>query len=424
MKKIYLDSIGCRLNISELEQAARLMQVAGWEVTDSPQQADLILMNTCTVTAKAGADSRQKIRQANRLSRAPIIVTGCWSTLEPEQAARLPGVAAVISNDDKDSLIERLLQTDRPRPSEVAAWLSKHKPRRLRTRSFIKVQDGCNNNCAYCITTIARGPSRSRLQQAILDEIHAAEQEGVQEIVLSGVHLGMWGKDLASGNNLTTLLACILQETHIPRIQISSLEPWGVPEGLFQLWKDPRLVKHLHMPLQSGSADVLRRMGRHVSPETFTALVAEIRAAIPDLALTTDLIAGFPGETDEDHQASMDLVRKLQFAGGHVFPYSERPETSAASMDHPVHHADRKSRAASLRVLLQQTSLRFRTAFLDSVQPVLWIQEKNGRLQGITTNDIKVFMQGPACLINTIQSVRLDKLEGSGLAAAPLPAKE
>ena len=421
---IFLDSIGCRLNISELEQTARLMQVAGWEVTDSPQQADLILINTCTVTAKAGADSRQKIRQANRLSQAPIIVTGCWATLEPEQAARLPGVAAVISNNDKDSLVEKLLQTGRPGNSEVAAWLANHQPRRLRTRSFIKIQDGCNNHCAYCITTIARGPSRSRLQQAILDEIHAAEQEGVKEIVLSGVHLGMWGKDLGPGNNLTTLLEFILHHTDIPRIHLSSLEPWGLPEGLFQLWKDPRLVKHLHMPLQSGSAEVLRRMERHVSPEAYVALGAEIRAVIPDLALTTDLIAGFPGETAEDHQASMDIVRTLQFAGGHVFPYSERPGTSAASMNHPVHHADRKARAASLRVLLQQSSIRFRTAFLNTIQPALWIQEKNGRLQGITTNDIKVFMQGPASLINTIQSVRLDKLEGSGISATPLPEME
>jgi len=422
--KIFLDSVGCRLNISEIEQTARLMQVAGWDIVFSPEEADLILINTCSVTAKAGADSRQKIRQANRRSNAPIMVTGCWSTLSPEDAAELPGVAAVIPNRDKDSLVEHLLQASRPTTADVQTWLQANQPARLRTRSFVKVQDGCNNRCAYCVTTLARGASRSMPIESILADIHAAEREGVQEVVLSGVHLGMWGRDLSPDENLTTLLRRLLARTAVPRIHLSSLEPWEIPEGLFDLWENPRLVRHVHMPLQSGSADTLRRMGRQVTPSRFEQLAADIRARIPGLALTTDLIAGFPGETASHHRESVAFLRRLDFAGGHVFPYSERPGTAAASLPNPVHHAERKARAAELRKVIVDSSRSFREAFTGTVQSVLIIQSKHGRLQGLTPNEIRVYTDGPEHLVNTIQRVELRVQVKSGFEGPILPPIE
>lgn len=419
--KIFLDSVGCRLNISEIEQTARLMQVAGWDIASSPEDADLILINTCTVTAKAGADSRQKIRHAHRVSDAPIVVTGCWSTLAPEAAAALSGVTMVIPNHEKDSLVEQLLLAGRPSTADVLAWLDEHQSQRMRTRSFIKVQDGCNNRCAYCVTTLARGESRSMPIESILADIHAAEREGVQEIVLSGVHLGMWGRDLTPEDNLTTLLRRVLNRTAVPRIHLSSLEPWDLPQGLFDLWRDSRLVRHLHMPLQSGSKDILRRMGRHVTPGRFEELASDIRNRIPDLALTTDLIAGFPGETAEHHHESVEFVRRLSFAGGHVFPYSERPGTRAATLPDPVHHAERKTRAAELRTVLAASSRRFRAAFEGAVLPVLFIQTKGGQLQGITLNEIRVFADGPPDLINSIRPVKLLHQVKNGMEGHLIP---
>jgi len=413
--KLFLDSIGCRLNISELEHTARAVQAAGWDIVMTAEQADVILINTCTVTAKAAADSRQKIRQAHRVSQAPILVTGCWSTLVPEEALSLPGVTTVIPNEEKDRLIEILLGEPGPDSDRIRHWLKHHQGMRLRTRSFVKVQDGCNNRCTYCITTIARGRSRSRPVEDILADILAAEMEGVNEIVLTGVHLGMWGRDLPSRSSLTTLLHRILLETDIPRIHLSSLEPWDLPSSLLSLWDNPRMVRHLHMPLQSGSAAVLQRMGRHVTPKGFADLLASIRSEVADMAVTTDIIAGFPGESEDEHRASVAFVREMAFAGGHVFPYSERKGTRAAGMDNPVHNALRKERAAELRSVLQISSQHHRMKYIDSVRPVLWVQQRRGVLQGITDNEIKVYADGPADSINRIQAVRLEALEGAGM---------
>lgn len=419
--RLFLDSVGCRLNISELEHTARLVQAAGWELAHSPEDADVILINTCTVTAKAAADSRKMIRHANRVSSAPIIVTGCWSTLSPEKARKLPGVAAVIPNAEKEQIVEVLLKAPQPQSEDVLRWLQDYHPDRLRTRSFVKVQDGCNHRCAYCITTLARGRSRSRPIHDVLNDIRSAALEGVQEVVLTGVHLGMWGRDLSPEADLVTLIKTVLSEmASISRLHLSSLEPWDLPAELFRLWKDDRLVKHLHMPLQSGSSTILRRMGRKVTLDGFARLLADVRSQIPDVAITTDLIAGFPGEREADHQATLAFVHSLNLAGGHVFPYSEREGTPAARMAEPVHHACRKERAAQLRTVLAASAKTFKEQYVGTIRPVLWIQERKGMLQGMTDNEIKVFMKGHAGSVNHIEPVKLQALHGAGMTGIVL----
>jgi threonylcarbamoyladenosine tRNA methylthiotransferase MtaB len=273
--KIYLDSIGCRLNQSEIENYARQFRAAGHTLVPTPGEADLAVINTCTVTNAADSDSRGKIRKAVQAGTEEIVVTGCWSTQNPEIASTFPGVSQVVPNVEKDHLVSQLLQI--PEENFELEPLSREliPGARLRTRAFIKVQDGCDNRCTFCITTIARGHGRSRPAADILSDVQAAvnsetpSASSAKEIILTGVHLGSWGQDFSNPLHLSNLVKIILQETDVPRLRLSSLEPWDLDAEFFSLWEDPRLCRHLHLPLQSGSAGVLRRMARKTIPDSY-----------------------------------------------------------------------------------------------------------------------------------------------------------
>ncbi len=328
--KVYLDTIGCRLNQSEIENMARQFRAAGHEIIANAESADLAVVNTCAVTAKAASDSRGKIRHIARAGVEEIIATGCWVTLQPQEAAGLPAVSQVVTNDRKDRLVTDFL--DLPQESFDLEPIARQRMPGLRhrTRAFIKVQDGCDNHCTFCVTTVARGRSRSRTVAQVLADIQAALQGDTKEIILTGVHLGSWGQDF--GYHLRDLITAILRETDVPRLRLSSLEPWDLDGDFFTLWEDPRLCRHLHLPLQSGSAATLKRMARKTTPASFKDLVEELRQVMPDAAVTTDIIAGFPGETESEFTESLQFVRDMNFAGGHVFTYSPRPGTGAARM--------------------------------------------------------------------------------------------
>src|SRR4030042_4416401 len=275
--KVYLDMVGCRLNQSELETYARQFRIAGHTLTSKAELADLIVINTCTVTAAAASDSRQMIRQAARSGANQIIVTGCWATLNPQESAEFPGVSQVLGNLEKDHLVSTSLNIP---INEFAQGTIQREPipgSRLRTRAFIKVQDGCDNHCTYCITTLARGVSRSRPINDILADIHSALDGGYQEIILTGVHLGSWGYDFTQPSRLENLISAILDDTNTPRLHLSSLEPWDITSDFFELWQNSRLCRHLHLPLQSGSGATLRRMGRKVTPDTYAELIRQAR---------------------------------------------------------------------------------------------------------------------------------------------------
>ena len=248
--KIYLDTIGCRLNQSEIESMARQFRAAGHDIVASADLADMAVVNTCAVTNDAASVSRSKIRQIARAGVDQIVATGCWSTLQPDRALELPNVARVVSNDRKDHLVSDILdlqpETFDLEPISRAPLPGIHR----RTRAFIKVQDGCNNQCTFCITTVARGEARSRPVADVLLDIQSARAGGAQEIVLTGVHLGSWGYEF--DQHLTHLIKAILSETDVPRLRLSSLEPWDLSPEFFSLWTDARLMPHLHLPLQSG----------------------------------------------------------------------------------------------------------------------------------------------------------------------------
>jgi threonylcarbamoyladenosine tRNA methylthiotransferase MtaB len=424
--KVYLDMVGCRLNQSEIETYARQFRAAGHSLVSTPEAADLVVINTCTVTAAAASDSRHKIRQAGRAGANQIIVTGCWATLNPAEAAALPGVSAVVPNSSKDQLVRDTLELP---GGSFDHKLLKREPlpgARRRTRAFIKVQDGCDNRCTFCITTLARGAGRSRPVMEVIEDIRLAtggiNQPGdyAQEAVLTGVHLGSWGLDFEPRLNLTHLVKAILEQTKVARLRLSSLEPWDLEEVFFSLWEDRRLCRHLHLPLQSGSAGVLQRMARKTTPEAFARLVATARRLIPEVAITTDIIVGFPGESEAEFAESLAFVQEMEFAKGHVFTYSARPGTAAAKMAGQVPPELRKERSARMRAVLAASQAAYMERFVGRSLPVLWESacpygEQSWEVSGLTDNYLRVSAHSPRPLWNQITPVELTTVQGEGL---------
>lgn len=417
--KIFLDSIGCRLNQSEIEGFANQFRALGHHLVSNPGDADVAIVNTCTVTVKAAADSRKHLRRANREGAQAVIATGCWVTLEPEAARELPGVAKVVVNAHKDALVADILKKPL---DEIAALPYIREPLpgdRARTRAFIKVQEGCDNHCTYCLTRLARGVSRSRELFVIQKDIQAALDGGAQEIVLTGVQLGAWGRDFPTPKGLSDLLAGILTNLQITRVRLSSIEPWEFDLNMLSLWQDSRLCRHLHIPMQSGSDRILNRMGRPISTRAYHTLIEDILAKIPDVALTTDVIAGFPGESDADFKATKAFINAVGFAGGHAFTYSPRPGTPAFLMEGRVQPDVAKIRNAELRKLFGQTGMAYRNDFIGRRMEVLWessdpIEGEMWRLSGLTDNYLRVVSEHRENLWNQISQVEIKRFEHTG----------
>jgi threonylcarbamoyladenosine tRNA methylthiotransferase MtaB len=418
--KIYLDTIGCRLNQSEIETMARQFRSAGHEIVASADSADMAVVNTCAVTNDAASVSRSKIRQIARAGVNEIVATGCWTTLQPQRVIELPNVTRVVGNDRKDYLVSDVLNL--PQESFDLEPISRKPLPGLhrRTRAFIKVQDGCDNQCTFCITTVARGEARSRTVADVILDIQSALAGGTKEIVLTGVHLGSWGYDF--GSHLTELIKAILRETDVPRLRLSSLEPWDLSPDFFSLWTDSRLMPHFHLPLQSGSESTLRRMARKTTPQSFRELVSAARGAVPDVAITTDIIAGFPGETEEEFAETLDFVKEINFAGGHVFTYSPRPGTGAARMKGQVKPELRKTRNHILTDALEESAKSYREKFVGRKMSVLWestseMGEWGWQMEGLTENYLRAQAFAPSPRWNELDEVLLhgcsgDKLKG------------
>jgi threonylcarbamoyladenosine tRNA methylthiotransferase MtaB len=289
-----------------------------------------------------------------------------------------------------------------------------------RTRAFIKVQDGCDNFCTFCITRLARGKGRSEPISEVIAEVRAAVAGGAREVVLSGVHLGSWGQDFTPSLHLRHLIEAILTDTDVERVRLSSLEPWDLDEPFFRLWENPRMCRHLHLPLQSGCAATLKRMVRKTTPAAYAGLLEVARSHCPDMAITTDVIVGFPGESEAEFEESLAFVGKMNFAGGHVFSYSLREGTAAARMKGMVHGAVIRQRNTRMREVLQQSSLAYRQRYVGSVGSVLWescdeVGVKGWRLHGLTDNYIRVEAYSPTALWNQISRVKLERITPEGM---------
>jgi threonylcarbamoyladenosine tRNA methylthiotransferase MtaB len=431
--KIFLDALGCRLNQSEIETMARQLMASGHEIVADPAHADKVIINTCVVTREAARDSRSRTRRYHRLNRsAEIILTGCYATITPEELTEIEGVGQIVANRDK----ERLIQLVDPDISTEATLYDREPILREylatqigRTRAFIKVQDGCDNHCTFCITTVARGKARSRKQGDIVSEIQGLTAAGYKEAVLTGVHLGSYGIDLEPGIRLEGLVKAVLDNTDIPRLRLSSLEPWDIPDGFFDLWSNPRLLPHLHVPLQSGSDDILKRMARRTNRSSFRELASSARRAIPNLNLSTDLITGFPGETERDFEDTYEFVREIDFSRLHVFTFSRRPGTAASLLDGQIPKQIRKCRTRSLIDLGKELSLTYHRRNDGRTLSVLWEQAEDSDLNGrnwvgYSENYIRVRTRCDSDLTNLVTPTLVSEPRAGGMSGTVQKAAE
>jgi len=389
--QVHLKTLGCRLNEAELETWARQFRQLGHGITNDPDDADLLVINTCAVTEEAVRKSRRLIKRVHgRNQTAKLVVSGCYASLNPNDINAIPGVDLLVDNRQKDRLPvlvnEQLCAETMPavatEPGENLLFS------RGRQRAFIKVQDGCRYRCTFCIVTRARGEERSRSIDEIIEEINELHDEGIREAVITGVHLGGYGSDLDV--NLYNLVKAILEQTSIPRLRLGSLEPWDIPENFWELFQNQRLLPHLHLPLQSGTNSVLRRMARRCKTEDFSALVTRAHEQVPGINITTDIIVGFPGETDEEWQQTLAYLGGFDFGHIHIFAYSPRPDTRAAGLPNPVQESVKKERSRQLHALLEEMQLRQLEKQVGKNATVLVENFSEGRYWGYTPNYFRV----------------------------------
>ena len=394
--QVRLESIGCRLNIGEIEAIARGLAKAGHRVVGPGTPADLCILNTCTVTAIASRKSRQLIRQLKKTNpSAAVIVTGCDAELAPSEMVDI-GVDLVVGNAEKERLLELaeaegLLDTASTDPDDLKLF---EPGESTRTRAFLKVQDGCDNRCTFCVITIARGAGRSVPAEAIIEELSELQQLGYREVILSGVHLGSYGHDFGDQRGLQRLVERALTETAIERLRLSSLEPWDLDADFFEVFRNPRLLPHLHLPLQSGCDETLKRMARRTSRREFSQLVRDARRAVPGLAISSDIIVGFPRETDEEFEESITLVEELAFSRLHIFRYSRREGTPAENMTAQIPGPVAQERSRRMHTLAADLERRFNSKLVGRTADVLWeTAEDHGqtlRWSGLTPNYVRV----------------------------------
>ncbi len=456
-------TLGCKVNQADSEAISEQFRAAGFEQRDFADQADVYVVNTCTVTHLGDRSSRQMISQARR--RAPdalLVVTGCYAQMNPQAVLALPGVDLVVGNAGKDQLVEQVLShaaqdTPAAQPEanatvQRATWrslpmldvlkLHTGSDRGLdeearaenapvtdlaplapapfsRTRVQMKVQDGCDNRCTYCIVPTVRGASRSRTIASVLEHTRRKVAAGYQEIVLTGIHLGDY--HAPDGGDLGDLIAALLDKTEIRRIRVSSLEPEDFKLDWLALWQNQRMCRHLHLPLQSGADNVLRRMARRYTSTRYHAILETARRLVPEIAITTDIIAGFPGESDEDAEQSFRFAEEMRFAKAHVFRFSARQGTAAARMKNQIPDPVKKARSERLLALNAAHGRAFREQFVGRVVEVLWEEPRSTGWEGLTDNYLRVELD-PACaagagdLRNTLSAVRLTRLSEDGLA--------
>jgi threonylcarbamoyladenosine tRNA methylthiotransferase MtaB len=414
---INFQALGCRLNEAELESWATQFLQSGHQVTTDPTDADMVIFNSCSVTAAADRKSRQQI---NRLHRdnpdARLVVTGCHASLNPESVKNHLGVDMVVDNNRKDNLVEDAIEYFDLETNHVADQTINSLFLRGRHRAFIKVQDGCRYRCTYCIVTIARGDERSRAPEDILAEIKRIHSQGINEIVITGVHVGGYGSDI--GSNLYRLLADILEFTNIPRIRLASVEPWDLPDQFFDLFTDTRLMPHMHLPIQSGCDSVLRRMARRCKTAEFNRIVDKAREAVPLFNITTDLITGFPGETEDEWRQTMQFIEQIDFGHMHIFPFSPRSGTKAARLPDQINKSVKKARSSEMHILARELKRRTLQRHVDSMEEVLWEQcigENQSIWQGYTRHYHKVSSHQPEATSGSVSSVELKGISEDGL---------
>jgi threonylcarbamoyladenosine tRNA methylthiotransferase MtaB len=407
MKRVAVTTLGCKTN--QFESAAMIEQLenSGYRIVPFCETADIYIINSCTVTAKTDAETRRLIRRARRNNpQSHIVATGCYAQVAPGELERMPELDIVLGNREKQQ-ISALLESTVNQVSDISKE-EKSEPLKLtsfaeHTRAFLQVQNGCNSYCAYCIVPFARGRSRSVTPDGILQGVRELAANGFKEVVLTGIHLGAYGLDLANQTSLTNLVDEIVAGNLVPRLRIGSIEPNEVEEDLLTLMAESKIIcPHLHLPLQSGSDTVLKRMGRQYSSHFFRELTTKVASLMPHAFIGADLIAGFPGETDAEFEETIKLLDDLPFSDLHIFPYSNRPGTRAAGMSGQLPSPLIKERASRLRCIAEIKKREFlgRQIGLEHKVLVHGFNAITRLCKGLSDNYVVVFFPGEEALIN------------------------
>jgi threonylcarbamoyladenosine tRNA methylthiotransferase MtaB len=406
MSKVALESLGCKLNQAETEALADRLVSRGHVLTGSAGEADVYVLNTCSVTHIADRKSRQALRAARRANpQARVIATGCYARRVPEELGRLGVVDAIVGGAEDGELVSAIeshghVRTIGRTGDSTGGW--------SRTRSLVKIQEGCRDFCSFCVVPYTRGPGRSRTVDEILAEVKDKAARGHQEVVLTGTKLGDYRSNGRASAGLPELIRRILAETKVERLRLSSLQPADLTPELIMLWGNDRLCPHLHLPLQSGSDTILRQMHRPYSLAEYESAVCQARDAIPDLSITTDILVGFPGEGQDEFEEGYRFCKRIGFAGMHVFPYSKRPGTAAATMPGHVDDKVKKQRSARMISLGNRSARQFRSQFLGRTMVVLWEDNSGeGLWSGHTANYLRVYAKSDEGLAGRILAARL-----------------
>ena len=426
MKKAASFALGCKVNQYESEAIAELFQEKGYEIVGIDEEADVYVINTCTVTNFGDKKSRQLIRKVKRQNENAIVaVVGCYAQTAPQELMKVEGVNLVIGTKDRAQIVEMVenYKTENGVENHVSDIMKERvfEPLSIqklanRTRAYLKIQDGCSQYCSYCIIPYARGPIRSRDPQDVLAEVKGLAENGFKEVVLTGIHVASYGKD----RHDTSLLE-ILRQVHevegIERIRFSSIEPNVVTEEFAQAIADmPKVCDHFHLSLQSGCDKTLKEMNRKYDTEKYRQAAATLRKYLPEVALTTDIIAGFPGETEEDFQASYDFAKEIGFAKIHAFPYSPKRGTPAAARKDQLLNAVKAERSHRLIELSDKMADDFIQAYVGKEVEVLYERAiGEGIYEGHTTNYIKVKGTSDKDLTNVICKTKITKAENEEL---------
>jgi len=424
VKKAAFITLGCKVNIAETEGMKMLFKKAGYEIVEASEHADVYVINTCTVTGMGDKKSRQMIRRAHSLNPDAIIaVVGCFAQVSPEEISKIEGVNLVLGNNMKHRIVELVENTEK---NDIKQYVNERKtlleyeelPVETyvgHTRAFLKVQDGCDQFCSYCIIPYARGPVRSRDINDVIKETRSFASNGFKEIVLTGIHLTSYN-DTKNNVDLSGLIKAIHDIEGIERIRLGSLEPMHLTHGFIDEIKDlPKLCPHFHISLQSGCEETLKRMNRKYTPEDYREIVELIRERIPDVTFTTDVMVGFPGETDEEFARSYEFCKEIGFLWIHVFKYSPRKGTAAAKFPDQVQPGIKEKRSKQLIQLARQMRNNVFEQFLGRQADIILEQEIEGSpgdMEGLTPNYIPVAVKMDNIKSGEIIRVRLDSIEG------------
>ena len=419
MKRVAIATLGCKTN--QFESAAMIEQFesAGYSVVPFTQPADIYVVNSCTVTAKTDAETRRLIRRARRLNPdARVVATGCYAQVAPGELEKMSELDSVLGNREKQDIIA-MVETGESHVSDISFETSAG-PLKLEsfaehTRAFLQAQNGCNSFCAYCIVPYARGRSRSVPPEEVLQGVRGLAANGYREVVLTGIHLGAYGLDLDPAVSLTDLVRRIDTGRLVPRLRIGSVEPNELTDELLILMANSKIIcPHLHLPLQSGSDRVLQRMGRRYTGLFFRELVARISTALPQAFIGADVIAGFPGESEDEFNETLQLIEELPFSDLHVFPYSSRPGTKAAKMPGQMPPQVIKERAEQLRKIASEKKRRFLAHQVGAELQALvqGFNDDSRTCNGITRNYVTVTFAGTREMINSEHTVKVVSFTG------------